>query len=494
MLLPGYVLTLDMVFGPQTALFVIPSWIIQKGLLFGIFFLLFYIPLSFYPFINKHEEAYVTSLLFAVNPFVYERFLAGQWLVLLAYALLPALVYYLVQFHQFPSRKNLAGIFVSLFFIGAVSPHFLVMTSLTLFIYALFFYKHLKRLFFGGLVFLTVSLPWIVPGLVDNNKMADYFSHGHWEAFQTASDPKLGVVGNVLTLHGFWGEREWWVSQFTMPKDNQFWIVIISAIWLLAGIGIVSGLADRKLRRVMAFLFIIGLMSIIFSSGVSGNFRPINIWLFENISFWKGFRDTEKWSGLLVLVYALCAGLGAGAILGRMKDKFRNIVIIALCALPIFYTPQMLFGFSGQLKAVWYPASWAAADEILEQDPECQALFLPWHQYYVLGFNNRILTGNPSKSFFSCEIISGENMELAGIDTQEGHPPEYYELEALVTSNVMDVDQVNRVIEYLKSRHFRYIILSHDLIDQDEFTYPFLSSSRLQKIIHSEVLYLFKIL
>jgi hypothetical protein len=151
----------------------------------------------------------------------------------------------------------------------------------------------------------------------------------------------------------------------------------------------------------------------------------------------------------------------------------------------------MLLGFSSQLKVVWYPSSWEETDKMLEQDPECKALFLPWHQYYVVKFNNGRLTANPAKSFFNCEIVSGENMEIGNIKTQEGHSPEYYELEAIVTSNKLDP---NEGVKYLKDHGFRYVIFSSDQIEQDEFSYPFLSSPQLQKVTNNEELYLFKIL
>src|SRR3989344_2135313 len=69
MLLPGYIIVLDMVFGPHMVLpsysglsvatfppsyliyllhFVLSGWVLEKLILFALFFLLFYLPLRFY--------------------------------------------------------------------------------------------------------------------------------------------------------------------------------------------------------------------------------------------------------------------------------------------------------------------------------------------------------------------------------------------------------------------------------------------------------------
>jgi hypothetical protein len=71
---------------------------------------------------------YVVAIFYVVNPFVWERFLAGQWGVLAGYALLWPFVYYLIEFVGSPSSsKTLAKLYISMFLVGAVSFHFLIM-------------------------------------------------------------------------------------------------------------------------------------------------------------------------------------------------------------------------------------------------------------------------------------------------------------------------------------------------------------------------------
>ena len=96
-LLPGYILTLDLVFGPSHVFYwptgflntlpitvllyglayLIPAWLVEKALLAGIIFSLFYLTLRFFPEELECPEwaKYLAAVIYAVNPFVYERVL-----------------------------------------------------------------------------------------------------------------------------------------------------------------------------------------------------------------------------------------------------------------------------------------------------------------------------------------------------------------------------------------------------------------------------------
>src|SRR6185369_15302574 len=108
----GYILTLDMVFTPRVPMpqtvtssylfhvllhaltFVLPSQVIEKGLLVSIVLLagvgmhrlLRQIML---PIGGSGLAAYVGGLFYIINPYTYSRFMAGQYSVLLGYALVP---------------------------------------------------------------------------------------------------------------------------------------------------------------------------------------------------------------------------------------------------------------------------------------------------------------------------------------------------------------------------------------------------------------------
>jgi hypothetical protein len=516
LLASGYVLTLDMIFGPHINLvpaegalintlptkyvlsfltFVFNGWIAQKILLITIFFLLFYLPLHFFKKIfkieNTHGAEYVSSLFFAINPFVYERFLAGQWAVIFGYALLVPLTTYLIEFCREWTYKNGLKFLWVIILMGAISTHYLMISLILIAIFLIvnfikqkFSFDFLKKSLLLALGVLVISSYWIVPAMLSKNTPITTFSSEHWEVFKTASDISLGTVGNVLTLHGFWGEHEPWVERFLLPKEfGLSFGIFFTLLFTLVISGIYLGFKDKRLRFGTGVAVFVMFLSLVFSCGVADSiFKNLNMWMFENISFWKGFRDSEKWSGVLALGYALFAGLGTQTILGHIKKlEYRRIVFYILISIPLFITPMMLFGFAGQLQTVQYPKEWAEVNNILKQDQNCKALFLPWHQYYSLKWNDDILTANVSRSYFDCDIVHGKNMELGSIESQGGNGEEYAEIEKLVIDNDANPDST---IEFLRQKGIKYIIYTNDVESEDDLEYPFLGSKYTQKVIN----------
>jgi len=521
MLLPGYVLTLDMVFGPQASWptlsafttssypieiflyftsFVLPGWLIQKIILLAIFFLLFYLPARFYLFAEPKEKSlgqtyapYAVALFYVINPFVYERFMAGQWMILAAYCLMPAFVFSVVDFYRRKTWLSALAVFVWLFLIGLFSLHFLVMGTLIFTVsYILFlvwtmtlkqwpvFWSAGVKILSSALGFLLISSYWLVPYTLSAKSSAlAVINQAHWTAFRTAGDSLFGLVGNVVALYGFWPEHEPWIKSILFPKNNYgWWLFFLVLTLVLVFLGARIGLYNSKTRRRSIFLAILFLLALIFSCGYGESiFKPITVYLFEHVGFWSGFRDTEKWSSLIALVYAMFAGLGIGYLVDRCRSiELKNVFFFSLCLLPLFYTPYILFGFWGQLKTVWYPDSWSQLNNLLRADKDCKAIFLPWHQYYSLSFNNKKLTNNVSRLFFNCQIVDGRNMELGEIVSQGGNGPEYDQVEAIVTYNKYTSEQADAAVAKLKALGIKYVILSMDLERRDPYRYTFLKS------------------
>jgi hypothetical protein len=119
LLLPGYILTLDMVWTPHTP----GGWLEQKILLLGIFIMA---GVGAHKLVAKRMgqgAAYVAGLIFVINPFTYTRLMAGQYLVLAGYALLPWCVRALVGVLERPRPRRGIALGVWAVVIGAVSIH-----------------------------------------------------------------------------------------------------------------------------------------------------------------------------------------------------------------------------------------------------------------------------------------------------------------------------------------------------------------------------------
>lgn len=528
MLLPGYILTLDMVFTPHLEFYLaannfynnlpliyslkflnlfLSGWIIQKIMLIALFFCLFYLAVRFLPIPKKCHANYWGALFFAINPFVYERFLAGHWTHLFAYAFLPPFIFYLFKFAKSPGWQNSSWLFGWLFLIGIFSLHFLVMAILILMPYL--FFVVLKNLIIKnkrkakdiliftlifGIFFIIINSYWLIPYLFNPQKsIINNFTQENLEAFKTSGDAILGANLNVLSLYGFWQESQPWANYWLWPKDNFiFWSILAMGLAAIILIGAIKGLKDKTCRGKALFFLTLSFFAFTFSAGLGETiFKSLNQWLFENLFFWRGFRDSNKFSGFLALSYAYLGSYGLVFIINKLqKYKIANLALIALFSFPLFYTYPMLGGFARQLQPVWYPQSWHQINEILNLDnQEFKVLFLPWHQYLSLNFNHQLITANPAKAFFGKEIIQGQNMELGNIFTT-ANDHDYQEIEKLIINSNKNPDEI---IADLQTKHIKYIIFAHDLIEQDTFTYQFLNSKKLWKTFNSTEITFYKI-
>jgi hypothetical protein len=530
LLLPGYVILLDWVPGPYLSFsytdigsfvqapsslliyglgFIFSAWVVQKILLVGLVFSLFFIPLVFYPWRRDSFVPYATSLLAVCNSFVYERLLSGQWRVLVGYVSLFPLFYFLFRWSATRSLRSLLGVFGTLLVTGMWSIHFLalgiVVTAIYLVVQAVLlwqerayvtFFSLVKQLVMGGFIFLVCNLYWIIPYAQSETDVLEHFSHDHFAAFETARDEHIGVVGNVLTMRGFWVERHAWSEQFTLPGSNPWTFypaILVLLVLVYFGFRALGNSSEElRQRRFMAVVFP---LSVIFASGISAVFIwQLNYWLLEHVSFWNGFRETHKWAGVVVVVYALLAGRGLYYLKEHWQVSYRTPLLVGLTiVIAVALAPKLFFGLGGQVSSVWYPESWQAVDSILAESSDCKAVFLPWHQYYAVSWNNGQLSGNPGVGAFDCEVISGQNTELGNMKAIGDHIANYSAIETAVTSNAESSKRVGEAIEALRTSGVKYIITTSDLVGRDIYLYPFLTSPELSRIYEDGEIQLYQV-
>jgi hypothetical protein len=500
LLLPGYILTLDMGFAPHApfprialggywngALFrlplyvlglVFPSWLVQKIMLVGLFILLAVSGFRFISPSSSRLTRFWLGLLFVFNPFVYTRFLAGQWTILYAYGLLP-LVWYFAEKSGKGERRASVWLGLSLVLTFAFSLHIGVM-GLFVWVFALLGSMSVRSVrawvssALAGLVLFVGSLYWLIPAFLrKGTSLLEIIDDRHTQAFRTVGDSVLGTVGNVLALYGFWGEREPWAKQFIWAKDyTLLWAVSGGILAAFILVGVYRQLRNRETRRRAVSLLVLGLLAVIFSCGVGDSpFAPINNWLFSHVGFWQGFRDSQKWSAVLVLVYVFFAAQG-------LAGKYPRVRTIVASLAALVYTFPMLFGFWGQLKPVWYPEAWYRANALLKQDPNCKALFLPWHAYFSLKFNRNLLTANPARDFFDCSLVLSRQVELGAIGDQGPVDPAYDAIEGVVTGK--DDWNSEQSLAILQASGIEYVIFAKDIEDSDAWHYDFLHQPSLK--------------
>jgi hypothetical protein len=244
------------------------------------------------------------------------------------------------------------------------------------------------------------------------------------------------------------------------------------ALLVLVVLGIWSLLRTRATRLTGYALMVLIVCTTIFATGTSDSiFASFNTWLFDHLLIWRGFRDAEKWVAPLAAVYAVCAALGAGVI-ANAWPRLKKGIMVLVCVIPLMFTSAMLFGFNGQVRPVWYPQEWYAANDILKKDSHCRAVFLPWHEYYNLSFNDSRTTANTAAAFFNCDIIEASSPDVGPL-RGETNPDQSALTNLMLGTSTSDTQ---KLIDELKKRGVTHIVRTHSLSAIDPYSYSFLDN------------------
>jgi hypothetical protein len=417
--------------------------------------------------------AYAAGLFYMFNPFVYSRFMAGQYAVLLGYALLP---FFVVSFLKFLDRPSFArALCVALWttVIAIVSIHTVgpVLICALIFIGAIFWRRRhdklwrfsvLKYVGLSVILAICMNIFWIIPAFQGHSVTLEgvsVFDQADRQAFATSPNG-FGWLGNVLALQGFWADAK---SLYLVPMDifNWWWLPWL-AVWALVIFGIYkSWQKDRGITAAFVALIIIAALLAIGTAGTWA--APFNQFLVDYVPFFAGYREPQKFVMLIALAYAYFGAVAVAGLADMARQKlhfrFAHVVVLPLFALPLLIAP-LLPSFYGQLTPRQYPADWFEVNTYLQQtSPKAKTLFLPWHLYMPFGFAGRDIA-NPAPKFFKNPIIISNDPEMAGAKSYASTKDQQE-----VQTNVIPTlkHSTKSVAPSLRMLNIRYVILAKEL-------------------------------
>lgn len=394
------------------------------------------------------EARLFAGLLYAANPFVYVRLLAGQWYLGLGYAVLPLA---LVAFHAFVAgerdRPTRAVAWVTL--VAVFDPHVAVLAAVG-----------------GGLLLATlvaddtiavrpvaartarfcvlavgVNAYWLFPAAAvvagGGSQLATVNG-----ADLVAFSPRGTVLGNVplsvSMLYGFWR------GGYVYPVDVLPLSVVVGCFVLLLALAVYGLLvADDALSTGLALVAVVaGTLAL----GVAVPATAPVYRAFAATPVGAGMREAGKFVALVAVAYAL---LGARGVAGLRADldrwlesrtdgssgnddgalvadgPRRRLVVagfsLLLVSVPLVYTAPMVAGFGGQFEPTTYPDDWHAVDDDLDRDGDrYRVLYLPWHQYVRYDWAGGTVAA-PAPLFFGPEVVASRDPDL-GVGSQATDP------------------------------------------------------------------------
>ncbi len=316
--------SLDLFYGKMTPEYggsfpVILMTIIFKNIL--ILFILILCIYSMYNFINSVSQLksvqFFACILYLINPYVYIRILTGQLFLLFSYAILPFLLKTFIDLLDNKDRKEMIK-FTFFLSLVAFNIHILVISLIVMGIIFLFWFnKHgdiriSKILLTTTILFTLLNSYWIIPVLTAKNTVVANIGNKDFEVFA----PKGGLF-DIASMHGFWLEGYLYSRDF-LPGWQILYLIILS----LTILGFIYYYKDQKIGIYVKAFAMIGILGFILASGVNGPFGEIVRWLFDN-TLLKGFRDSQKFVAMLVLVYSVLGGLGLNKI-KNVYDKYKQ--------------------------------------------------------------------------------------------------------------------------------------------------------------------------
>jgi hypothetical protein len=345
------------------------------------------------------------GVLYAINPFVYDRLLTGQWFLLLGYALLPLALDAWTR--ALAGRGALAPWrFAALAAaVGAASAHMAVLLAVLCAATAVTGRERgaARRAALAAGLALAASLYWLLPTPGANDFLA-HIDAGQLDLYATVPQGGAGLAPTVLGLLGYWNNAE------PLSAYVPFWPLLALTFLALASQGAVLRRRDRLTWGVAAA----GVLGFLLALGhASALTRPAFDALMEHVAPLRGLRESQKGVALVAFAYAFLGGPAVDeatrAAAGRRLA--RAALAAVLVAVPAAYGFRLAGGLHGELGTSAVPASWSAADRVLRDEASgSRTLFLPWHGYFAHGFAQHRVVANLAPAFFSTPILASRSV------------------------------------------------------------------------------------
>ena len=374
-------------------------------------------------FAREPLAAIAATLLFVVNPFVYERMLAGQIYLVLGYALLPLFLSLLLSKSEDVAAPIVAGLLFAL--LMGLSPHFVFLGGLLLIVAVGISLgrgerrRALRRAGVTLLVTVLASLYWLIPIATQASDLGRV-TGTDLETFRTVPDPAFGLAANVAGLYGFWRAGP------PLPKESlPAWPLLLAVILIVVGIGARDAGSDGH-GKVAKILIVVGVSAFILALGAQGPTASFFRFLFEHVPGFRIMREPQKFDVLLALGYAGLFGLGAHALVKASTQRTaRAVVVVVILAVPCAYTFRMLWGFGGYARPSSFPTSWTEADALMGNGPG-KVLALPGDQYLSFPWTQQRAVASPVQSFFERDVLIDGRLRLGGLESQTADPRTRY--------------------------------------------------------------------
>ncbi len=134
---------------------------------------------------------------------------------------------------------------------------------------------------------------------------------------------------------------------------------------LIVALGYVAVLRDAARKRDGLAVLAPGVAGCFLALGSQGPTGGLFRLAYEHVPGFVIMREPDKFAVLVALAYAYGFGWGVAWLTTGSRQKVARVAPAALAiALPLAYTPNLLGGLGGQVKASELPSSWSFASRL----------------------------------------------------------------------------------------------------------------------------------
>lgn len=366
--------------------------------------------------------AVASATFFVINPFVYDRLLAGQLLLTAAYALMPWALPTLAAVARGQDRGEAFRGIAWVAGITIVDIHVGGMMLLALVIALLLSPRPLLARIglsvLAPVLLIGVNMFWILPAALAGT--AELLGPSDLLAYAPRPH-SVAILPRALLLHGFWR------TEFATPLSEHtelFLATFLPVMGISVG-GLLVAVRNPYWRRLAVGLAVVCLIALILGMGTSFPVTAgLTRLLYEHVPGYSIYREPQKWIGLLALGYAIFFGVGVAAVqtFWRGRAGRLRVLVAGAVLLPLLATPLVMWGFTGTAAVSQFPDAWERARQITA-DGDGKLLFFPWNLYQPLPFADNRIIANPAEHYFDISVLVSGDTGFAKEATTEPFDP-----------------------------------------------------------------------
>ena len=267
----------------------------------------------------------------------------------------------------------------------------------------------------AGIGAVTVlQLPWIVAAAT--TEASGRTDPAGVAAFAARGENWSGPVGALAGTGGIW-------NALTTPASRGSALVPVLTIGLIA----LAVLGFRVLRErwpagdATRLALLAGIGFAIALLGVVPGLSDGLAWVVGRVPGAGVLRDGHKFLAPYALLLVVCAALGVERLAARLAEPRARLVLLAAALLPVAVMPDLAWGGAGALRPVRYPADWDRVAAHVAAEPG-EVLSLPFHEYLAYGWNRGRVVIDPAPRYLDADVLADDTLRVGEVALRGENP------------------------------------------------------------------------